>query len=80
MIFHVKSVPFEFGNNSLDGDGETGSASDCFDRNILGFAENELIQVMRLGLICTSEDPLRRPSMAEVVQVLESIRNGLESH
>ncbi|KAL3039678.1 hypothetical protein AAZX31_01G199600 [Glycine max] len=58
---------------------ETGSASDCFDRNILGFAENELIQVMRLGLICTSEDPLRRPSMAEVVQVLESIRNGLES-
>lgn len=59
---------------------EAGSASNCFDRNLLGFAENELIQVMRLGLICTSEDPLRRPSMAEVVQVLESIRNGLESH
>jgi hypothetical protein len=35
---------------------------------------------MRLGIICTSEDPLRRPSMAEIVQVLESIRNGLESH
>ncbi|KAI4327049.1 hypothetical protein L6164_019552 [Bauhinia variegata] len=59
---------------------EIGSASDCFDRSLLGFAENELIQVMRLGLICTSEDPARRPSMAEVVQVLESIRNGLESH
>lgn len=59
---------------------ETGSASNCFDRNLVGFAENELIQVMKLGLICTSEDPLRRPSMAEVVQVLESIRNGLESH
>ncbi|KAL2348106.1 hypothetical protein Fmac_002106 [Flemingia macrophylla] len=59
---------------------ETGSASNCFDRSLLGFDENELIQVMRLGLICTSEDPLRRPSMAEVVQVLESIRNGLESH
>lgn len=59
---------------------ETGSASNCFDRNLLGFAENELIQVMKLGLICTSEDPLRRPSMAEIVQVLESIRNGLESH
>ncbi|XP_027361204.1 probable LRR receptor-like serine/threonine-protein kinase At1g12460 isoform X2 [Abrus precatorius] len=58
---------------------ESASASNCFDRNLLGFAENELIQVMRLGLICTSEDPLRRPSMAEVVQVLESIRNGLES-
>ncbi|KAK7366819.1 hypothetical protein VNO80_08818 [Phaseolus coccineus] len=59
---------------------ETSSASDCFDRNLLGFTENELIQVIRLGLICTSEDPLRRPSMAEVVQVLESIRNGLDSH
>lgn len=58
---------------------ETGSASDCFDRSLRGFAENELIQVMKLGLICTSEVPSRRPSMAEVVQVLESIRSGVES-
>ncbi|KAJ4712896.1 LRR receptor-like kinase family protein [Melia azedarach] len=55
---------------------ERGSASACFDRSLRGFAENELIQVMKLGLICTSEVPSRRPSMAEVVQVLESIRNG----
>ncbi|KAJ6388778.1 hypothetical protein OIU77_027187 [Salix suchowensis] len=53
---------------------ETGSASDCFDKSLRGFLENELIQVMKLGLICTSEVPSRRPSMAEVVQVLESIR------
>ncbi|EOY24531.1 Leucine-rich repeat protein kinase family protein isoform 1 [Theobroma cacao] len=58
---------------------ERGSASDCFDRRLHGFAENELIQVMKLGLICTSEIPSRRPSMAEVVQVLESIRTGMES-
>ncbi|KAL0550318.1 hypothetical protein IC582_014826 [Cucumis melo] len=58
---------------------ESGSASDCFDRNLRGIAENELIQVMKLGLICTSEIPSKRPSMAEVVQVLESIRNGLGS-
>ncbi|KAM7257131.1 hypothetical protein ACFE04_012872 [Oxalis oulophora] len=58
---------------------ESGSASDCFDRSLRGFAENELIQVMKLGLICTAEISARRPSMAEVVQVLESIRNGLES-
>ncbi|XP_009626686.1 probable LRR receptor-like serine/threonine-protein kinase At1g12460 [Nicotiana tomentosiformis] len=58
---------------------ERGAASDCFDRSLRGFAENELIQVMKLGLICTSETPSRRPSMAEVVQVLESIRNGLGS-
>ncbi|GMI76342.1 hypothetical protein like AT1G12460 [Hibiscus trionum] len=58
---------------------ERGSASDCFDRRLRGFAENELIQVMKLGLICTSEVPSRRPSMSEVVQVLESIRSSIES-
>lgn len=55
---------------------ENGLASDCFDRSLRGFAENELIQVMKLGLICTSEAPFRRPNMAEVVQVLESIRSN----
>lgn len=55
---------------------EKGVASKCFDRSLRGFAENEGIQVMKLGLICTAETPLRRPSMAEVVQVLESVRNG----
>ncbi|XP_022845996.1 probable LRR receptor-like serine/threonine-protein kinase At1g12460 [Olea europaea var. sylvestris] len=58
---------------------EMGSASNCFDLSLRGFAENELIQVLKLGLICTCETPSRRPSMAEVVQVLESIRNGVES-
>lgn len=54
---------------------ESGSASDCFDRNLRGFVESELIQVMKLGLTCTAELPSRRPSMAEVVQILESIRS-----
>ncbi|XP_050377106.1 probable LRR receptor-like serine/threonine-protein kinase At1g12460 [Argentina anserina] len=58
---------------------EGGFASNCFDRSLRGFVENDLIQVMKLGLICTSELPSRRPSMAEVVQFLESIRNGSES-
>ncbi|KAK8482008.1 hypothetical protein V6N11_071035 [Hibiscus sabdariffa] len=57
---------------------ERGTASACFDTRLRGFAENELIQVMKLGLICTSEVPSRRPSMAEVVQILESIRSGIE--
>lgn len=57
---------------------ETGTASDCFDRRLSGFSENEVIQVMKLGLICTSESPERRPSMAEVVEVLESIRTEME--
>lgn len=54
---------------------ETGSASNCFDRRLRNFSENELIQVMKLGLYCTSQIPSKRPSMAEVVQFLESIRN-----
>ncbi|CAI9288951.1 unnamed protein product [Lactuca saligna] len=57
---------------------ERGRASDCFDRSLNGFVENELIQVMKLGLMCTSESALRRPSMAEVVQVLESVRSESE--
>lgn len=58
---------------------EKGTASNSFDRSLSGFAENEIVQVMKLGLICTSETAMRRPSMAEVVQVLESIRNGFEA-
>ncbi|KAK9716483.1 hypothetical protein RND81_06G236400 [Saponaria officinalis] len=54
---------------------EKGLTSDCFDRRLRNFAENELIQVMKLGLFCTSQVPSKRPSMAEVVQFLESIRN-----
>lgn len=57
---------------------ESGNGSDCFDRSLRGFVENELIQVMKLGLICTSEMPSRRPNMAEVFQILESIRSGVE--
>ncbi|RAL53388.1 hypothetical protein DM860_007060 [Cuscuta australis] len=58
---------------------ESGAGSECLDRRLRrggGFAdENEMVQVMKLGLICTCETPSQRPSMAEVVQVLESIRN-----
>lgn len=55
---------------------EEGVASNCFDRRLRGFVEAELIQVLKLGLVCTSEAPAKRPSMAEVVQFLESIRTN----
>ncbi|WOG88412.1 hypothetical protein DCAR_0207647 [Daucus carota subsp. sativus] len=58
---------------------ESGNVSDCLDRSLHGFVENELIQVMKLGLFCTSEMPSRRPSMSEAVQILESVRLGLDS-
>lgn len=55
---------------------EKGKASYCFDRSLCGFSGIELVQVMKLALICTSKAPSKRPSMAEVVQVLESIGPG----
>ncbi|KAF0929946.1 hypothetical protein E2562_027076 [Oryza meyeriana var. granulata] len=55
---------------------EAGTVSGCFDRSLRGFVEAELVQVLKLGLVCTSETPSRRPSMAEVVQFLESIRSS----
>ncbi|KAJ1298990.1 hypothetical protein BS78_01G496800 [Paspalum vaginatum] len=55
---------------------EDGTASDCFDRSLRGFVEAELVQVLKLGLVCTSNTPSSRPSMAEVVQFLESIRTS----
>ncbi|KAL1830881.1 hypothetical protein ACET3Z_000532 [Daucus carota] len=58
---------------------ESGSASDCFDRSLRGFVESELIQVLKLGLVCTSEMPSRRPSMAEATQILESVRSDPSS-
>lgn len=57
----------------------SGSASGCFDSRLREFEENELIQVMELGLVCTTENPGKRPSMGEVVKILELIINGMRS-
>ncbi|WZZ86313.1 hypothetical protein YC2023_114892 [Brassica napus] len=35
--------------------------------------------VMKLDLVCTTENPGKRPSMGEVVKILELIRNGMRS-
>ncbi|XP_062216928.1 probable LRR receptor-like serine/threonine-protein kinase At1g12460 [Phragmites australis] len=55
---------------------EDGTVSDCFDHSLRGFVEAELVQVLKLGLVCTSNTPSSRPSMAEVVQFLESVRTS----
>lgn len=54
---------------------DRGMATSCLDKNLSGSVENELIQALKLGVFCTSDDPARRPSMAEVVQFLESFRS-----
>lgn len=58
---------------------ETGSASGCFDSRLRGFKENELIRVMKLGLVCTTDNPGKRSSMAYVLKILELIRNRMRS-
>ncbi|GLJ25355.1 hypothetical protein SUGI_0485550 [Cryptomeria japonica] len=50
---------------------EQGDGAACIDPNLL--PDNEILEVLKLGLICTAQIPSRRPSMAEIVQVLESI-------
>ena len=55
---------------------EEGRGIRCIDRNLRGPPEVEVMQILKLGLVCTSRTPSKRPSMAEVVQVLESIKTG----
>ncbi|KAH9615582.1 hypothetical protein KSS87_013958 [Heliosperma pusillum] len=54
---------------------EEGKAEDCIDQSLLGnFVVEEVIPVIKLGLICASQVPSNRPDMAEVVNILELIQ------
>ncbi|ONK77159.1 uncharacterized protein A4U43_C02F3700 [Asparagus officinalis] len=54
---------------------EGGRAEDCVDGRIGGkFPVDEVVPVVKLGLICTSQVPSNRPEMGEVVKILEMIR------
>ncbi|VFQ90600.1 unnamed protein product [Cuscuta campestris] len=60
---------------------EEGAVEECVDERLQGkFPADEAAPVVKLGLICTSQVPSNRPSMAEVVRILEMIRNPSESH
>ncbi|XP_075513350.1 putative LRR receptor-like serine/threonine-protein kinase IRK [Primulina tabacum] len=59
---------------------EEGRVEECVDSRLEGtFPMDEVIPVMKLGLICTSQVPSNRPDMAEVVNILELIRCPSES-
>ncbi|KAJ7564866.1 hypothetical protein O6H91_02G037700 [Diphasiastrum complanatum] len=58
---------------------EAGRGSSCIDPTLRSCPEAEIMQVLKLGLVCTSQVPSRRPSMAEVVQVLELIKSPIHS-
>jgi hypothetical protein len=54
---------------------EHGNALDCVDTAMGGeFPEEEVLPVLKLGMVCTSQIPSNRPSMAEVVQILRVIK------
>lgn len=53
---------------------ESGNGPDCFDPKLTLFPESEVVQVLKLALVCTAQAPSNRPSMAEAVQVLESVK------
>ncbi|GER33244.1 leucine-rich receptor-like protein kinase family protein [Striga asiatica] len=54
---------------------ERGNVLDCVDKR-MGLCyqeEEEVLPLLKLALVCTSQLPSSRPSMAEVVQILEVI-------
>ncbi|KAL2899801.1 Leucine-rich repeat receptor-like protein kinase PXC2 [Bienertia sinuspersici] len=54
---------------------EEGKSEDCIDQRLHGnFIADEVIPVIKLGLICASQVPSNRPDMAEVVNILELIQ------
>uniref|UniRef100_A0A2P2IPZ9 Leucine-rich repeat transmembrane protein kinase n=1 Tax=Rhizophora mucronata TaxID=61149 RepID=A0A2P2IPZ9_RHIMU len=53
---------------------EEGNVWDCVDPSMGGCPEDEVLPVLKLALVCTSQIPSSRPSMAEVVQILQIIK------
>nr|GLL41508.1 probably inactive leucine-rich repeat receptor-like protein kinase At3g28040 [Ipomoea trifida] len=53
---------------------EQGNVLDCVDPAMGGYPDEEVLPVLKLALVCTSQIPSSRPSMAEVVQILQVIK------
>ncbi|CAN6447864.1 unnamed protein product [Victoria cruziana] len=56
---------------------EQGKAMQCVDHAMKECPEEEVLPVLKLGLVCTSQIPSSRPSMAEVVQILQVIKTPI---
>ncbi|KAK4341466.1 hypothetical protein RND71_039967 [Anisodus tanguticus] len=52
---------------------EQGNVLECVDPSMDTYPEEEVLPVLKLALVCTSQIPSSRPSMAEVVQILQVI-------
>ncbi|XP_010555906.1 PREDICTED: probably inactive leucine-rich repeat receptor-like protein kinase At3g28040 isoform X2 [Tarenaya hassleriana] len=53
---------------------EQGNALECVDPTMDEFSEDEVLPVLKLALVCTSQVPSNRPTMAEIVQILHVIK------
>ncbi|GAV58961.1 LOW QUALITY PROTEIN: Pkinase domain-containing protein/LRR_1 domain-containing protein/RVT_2 domain-containing protein/LRR_8 domain-containing protein, partial [Cephalotus follicularis] len=53
---------------------EQGNVLDFVDPSLEEYPEDEVLPVLKLALVCTSQIPSSRPSMAEVVQILQLIK------
>lgn len=52
---------------------EQGNVLECVDPSMGEYPEEEVLPVLKLALVCTSQIPSSRPSMSEVVQILQVI-------
>lgn len=53
---------------------EQGNVLECLDPSMSEYPEEEVLPVLKLALVCTSQIPSTRPSMAEIVQILQVIK------
>jgi hypothetical protein len=59
---------------------EEGRLEDCMDPWLCGeFSMEEAMPIIKLGLVCTSQVPSKRPDMGEVVSILEVVRSPRDS-
>lgn len=56
---------------------EQGNVLECVDPSMCEYPEDEVLPVLKLALVCTSQIPSSRPSMAEVVQILQVIKTPI---
>ncbi|XP_076891975.1 probably inactive leucine-rich repeat receptor-like protein kinase At3g28040 [Bidens hawaiensis] len=56
---------------------EEGNVLDCVDMSMGQYPEEEVLPVLKLALVCTSQIPSSRPSMAEVIQILHVIKTPI---
>ncbi|XP_059632835.1 probably inactive leucine-rich repeat receptor-like protein kinase At3g28040 [Cornus florida] len=56
---------------------EQGNALECVDSSMNQYPEEEVLPVLKLAMVCTSQIPSSRPSMAEVVQILQVIKTPI---